>query len=37
MSLIYEMDFSERKNEREGQGDQPTEGLPEEAWTWGEN
>ena len=29
------MDISEKENEREGQGDQPAEGLPEEAWTWG--
>ena len=34
--LIYkmEMDISE-KNECEGQGNQPTEGLPEKAWAWG--
>ena len=29
------MDISEKENEREGQGYQPVEGLPEEAWTWG--
>ena len=31
------MDISEKENEREGQGDQPAEGLPEEAWTWGKH
>ena len=31
------MDISEKENEREGQGDQPAEGLPEEARTWGKN
>ena len=29
-------DFQREQNEREGQGDQPAEGLSEEARTWGE-
>ena len=34
-NVILRWKHFRKKNERERQGDQPTEGLPKEAWTWG--
>ena len=36
LRLIEIAEYQREQNERKGQGDQPAEGLSEEARTWGE-